>query len=121
MTDANGIRVWIDGSFIKSKNEPNNIDGYWQYDADFDADNLDPVFIDIYGLRSAVKAKYGVDFLISDLLISDLTNYSSSGVAGLFQSTDGTPNLNDSSYVVLQLISGDKGKSRIQYLSIKKR
>lgn len=71
MTDANGIRVWIDGSFINSKEEPNNIDGCWQYDADVDVDKLDSVFMDIYAPIAAVKAKYRVDFLISGLLISD--------------------------------------------------
>lgn len=68
---ANVKGVWIDGSFITSKDDPNDIDGCWQSDKDVDADKLDPVFLDMNPPREAMKRKYGVDFLISGVLISD--------------------------------------------------
>ncbi len=71
LTKANVKRVWIDGSFVTSKDDPNDIDGCWQADKGVDASKLDPVFLDMYPPREAMKKKYGVDFLISGVLISD--------------------------------------------------
>ena len=71
LTKANVKKVWIDGSFVTSKDDPNDIDGCWQYDKDVNADKLDPVFLDMYPPREAMKIKYGVDFLISGVLTSD--------------------------------------------------
>jgi hypothetical protein len=69
LTKANVKRVWIDGSFVTSKDNPNDIDGCWQADKDVDVNELDPVFLDMYPPREAMKKKYGVDFLISGVLI----------------------------------------------------
>ena len=63
--------MWIDGSFVTSKDDPKDIDGCWQYNRDVDVDKLDYVFIDMHPPREAMKKKYGVDFLISGVLISD--------------------------------------------------
>lgn len=52
---ANVKRVWTDGSFITSKEDPNDIDGCWQSDNDVDADKLDPVFLDMNPPRAAMK------------------------------------------------------------------
>jgi hypothetical protein len=71
LTQANVKRVWIDGSFVTNKDDPNDIDGYWESDKDVDADKIDPVFLDMYPPRKAMKEKYGVDFLISGVLIAD--------------------------------------------------
>ena len=71
LTKANVKKVYIDGSFVTSKDEPNDIDGCWQYEKNVDADNLDPVFLDMHPPREAMREKYGVDFLISGVLISD--------------------------------------------------
>ena len=71
LTKANVKKVWIDGSFVTSKDDPNDIDGCWQYDKDVNADKLDPVFLDMYPPREAMQIKYGVDFLVSGVLISD--------------------------------------------------
>ena len=71
LTKANVKKVWIDGSFVTSKDDPNDIDGCWQYEKGVDADKLDPVFLDMHPPREAMKKKYGVDFLISGVLISD--------------------------------------------------
>jgi hypothetical protein len=71
LTKANVKKVWIDGSFVTSKNDPNDIDGCWQADKDVDADKLDPVFLDMNPPREAMKKKYGVDFLIAGVPIAD--------------------------------------------------
>lgn len=71
LTKANVKKVWIDGSFITSKDDPNDIDGCWQADAGVDADKLDSVFLDMVPPREAMKKKYGVDFLISGVPVSD--------------------------------------------------
>jgi hypothetical protein len=71
LSQANVKRVWIDGSFVTNKDAPNDIDGCWESDKDVDADKIDPVFLDMYPPRKAMKEKYGVDFLISGVLIAD--------------------------------------------------
>lgn len=63
---AAGVRrVWIDGSFVTSKDEPNDVDGCWEYHEGIDETKLDEVFLDLAPPREAMKQKYGVDFLIS--------------------------------------------------------
>ena len=58
-------RIWIDGSFITDKEEPNDIDGCWEYKIDVDRDILDPVFL---GTRNEMKDKYGLDFFIASII-----------------------------------------------------
>ncbi|KAB8040849.1 hypothetical protein GCL60_02670 [Silvanigrella paludirubra] len=53
-------RIWIDGSFVTSKFEPNDIDGCWRYDEKVNLDILDPVFLQ--KSRFPMKAKYGLEF-----------------------------------------------------------
>jgi hypothetical protein len=64
-------KVWVNGSFITNKEKPNDIDGCWEYSQSMDVDKLDPVFLDMYPPREAMKKKYGVDFLISGAHLSD--------------------------------------------------
>lgn len=52
-------RLWIDGSFVTDKENPSDIDGVWETNAQVDLDVLDPVFL---GNRGAMKDKYGLDF-----------------------------------------------------------
>src|SRR5688572_12191635 len=35
-------KIWVNGSFVTSKEEPNDIDGCWEYTDDVDLDKLDP-------------------------------------------------------------------------------
>jgi len=58
-------RVWVDGSFVTDTEEPNDIDGCWEYDPSVDVDKLDEVFLDLHPPREAMMRKYGVVFLIS--------------------------------------------------------
>ncbi|MBT6457910.1 MAG: hypothetical protein HOK37_20515 [Gammaproteobacteria bacterium] len=64
--ELSGVRaLWIDGSFITDKEEPNDIDGCWEYSLDVDVKKLDPLFL---GSREAMKKKYGLDFFIANIV-----------------------------------------------------
>ena len=61
-----GVRtLWINGSFITDKEEPNDIDGCWEYTPIVDSEKLDPVFL---GTREGMKDKYGLDFFIANII-----------------------------------------------------
>ena len=69
-----GVRyVWIGGSFVTSKGEPNDVDGCWEYERRVVVDKLDPVFLDVDPPREAMRRKYGVDFLILGTPLVDRT------------------------------------------------
>lgn len=57
--------LWIDGSFITDKEEPNDIDGCWEYTPTVSIEKLDPCFL---GSREAMKRKYGLDFFIANII-----------------------------------------------------
>lgn len=61
-----GIRtIWLDGSFVTGKKEPNDIDGCWEYNNLVDINVLDPIFL---GDRVGMKEKYGLDFFIANIV-----------------------------------------------------
>lgn len=57
--------LWVDGSFITDKENPNDIDGCWEYIPSVNIKILDPVFI---GTRKEIKEKYGLDFFIANFI-----------------------------------------------------
>ena len=58
---AAGVQtIWINGSFVTSKKEPNDVDGCWEYTEKVNIDRLDPVFLP--ESRLPMKEKYGVEF-----------------------------------------------------------
>jgi len=59
-------RIWIDGSFVTNKKEPNNIDGCWEYSSLVDTSKLDQVFLS--RTRADAKQKYGLDFFVSQII-----------------------------------------------------
>ena len=64
--EAAGVKtIWIDGSFVTSKKEPNDIDGCWEYTPSVDINMLDPIFL---GGRAEMKKKYGLDFFIANYI-----------------------------------------------------
>lgn len=66
--EASGINtIWINGSFITDKNEPNDIDGCWEYHSGVDLKKLDPVFFSRTG-REEMRSKYGLDFFIANIV-----------------------------------------------------
>lgn len=54
-------RIYIDGSFVTSKHQPNDIDVCWDING-VDPDKLDPVFFDFDDDRAAQKARLGAEF-----------------------------------------------------------
>jgi hypothetical protein len=58
-------RVFIDGSFVTTKADPNDIDGCWEWTEDVHLDFLDPVLLDFAQARRAMRDKYGVDFFLA--------------------------------------------------------
>src|SRR5215813_4437629 len=58
-------RVFIDGSFVTTKIDPNDIDGCWEWTAEVHLDLLDPVLLDFTQARQAMRDKYGVDFFLA--------------------------------------------------------
>ncbi len=65
LSEAGVKSIWIDGSFITDKREPNDIDGCWEYTNSVNISKLDPVFL---GSREDAKKKYGLDFFISNIV-----------------------------------------------------
>lgn len=64
-------KIWVDGSFVTHKAEPNDIDGCWEPNQAIDEDTLDPVFLVTMAPRLAMKRKYGVDFMIAGTRLFD--------------------------------------------------
>jgi hypothetical protein len=58
-------RVYVDGSFVTSKEVPVDFDGCWDH-AGVDFDALDPVLLDFDGHREAQKAKFGGEMFVVD-------------------------------------------------------
>ena len=63
---AGVLRVFIDGSFVTGKTEPNDVDGCWEWHEDVDLNRLDAVFLDFSHQRQSMREKYGVDFFIAN-------------------------------------------------------
>lgn len=62
--EAAGVNtIWVNGSFVTNKKEPNDIDGCWEYNSAVDINILDPIFL---GSRNEMKKKYGLDFFIAN-------------------------------------------------------
>lgn len=54
--------VYIDGSFVTKKIEPNDFDACWHICEEMKWDKLDPVFCDFSNGRLAQKVKFGGEF-----------------------------------------------------------
>jgi hypothetical protein len=53
--------VYLDGSFVTEKAQPNDFDACWDL-ADVDPDKLDPVFLDFDNSRATQKARFLGEF-----------------------------------------------------------
>ena len=56
--------IWVNGSFITTKENPNDIDGCWAYNDAVDIQTLSDDFLSM-DARQIVKNKYGLDFFIA--------------------------------------------------------
>jgi hypothetical protein len=60
-------RIFINGSFVTSKEQPNDFDALWDIDG-VDPEKLDPVFLDFSERRAAQKAKYFGEFFPAQMV-----------------------------------------------------
>jgi hypothetical protein len=58
--------VYIDGSFVTAKPQPNDFYACWAIEG-VDPDRLDPVFLDFANSRAGQKARFGGEFFPADL------------------------------------------------------
>ena len=66
LKEAGCRTLYLDGSFVTSKNHPGDFDGCWDPDG-VDAAKLDPVLLDFTNRRAAQKRKYHGELFISSL------------------------------------------------------
>ena len=66
LKDAGCRTLYLDGSFVTSKNHPGDFDGCWDPDG-VDAAKVDPVLLDFTNGRAAQKRKYHGEMFISSL------------------------------------------------------
>jgi hypothetical protein len=57
LSDAGCSRVWLNGSFVTSKEEPGDFDAVWDYNG-VDEALVDPIFFDLSVGRYAQKARF---------------------------------------------------------------
>jgi hypothetical protein len=58
-------RVWINGSFVADKPEPNDYDGCWWWEEDMDLAALDPALLEFQWPRTTQKARYGGELFVA--------------------------------------------------------
>ncbi len=62
-----GCRIaYIDGSFVTTRDQPNDFDACWSIEG-VDPARLDPVFLDFADSRARQKARFGGEFFPADL------------------------------------------------------
>lgn len=67
LRDAGGQRVFVGGSFVTAKSEPNDVDVAWDMGS-VDAEALDPIFFDFEDERAAQKRRFGAEFFPAQLV-----------------------------------------------------
>jgi hypothetical protein len=65
LKDSGCRRVYIDGSFVTTKEQPGDFDGCWEIDG-VDPDKLDPVLLEFANRRAAQKAKYRGELFLAN-------------------------------------------------------
>ncbi len=66
LSQAGCQTIWINGSFVSDKANPNDYDACWD-SSQVDPDLLEPVLLDFRHPRSAMKRKYRGGLFIADL------------------------------------------------------
>jgi hypothetical protein len=61
LASARCRQVWLNGSFVTSKDEPADFDACWDLES-VDLDRVDPVLMDLSAGRRAQKARFGGEF-----------------------------------------------------------
>lgn len=60
-------RIFVNGSFVTSKKQPNDFDALWDVEG-VDPEKLDPVFLDFSERRAAQKRKYFGEFFPAQMI-----------------------------------------------------
>ena len=60
-------RIFVNGSFVTSKEQPNDFDALWDIDG-VDPEKLDPVFLDFSERRAVQKGKYFGEFFPAQMV-----------------------------------------------------
>lgn len=60
-------RIFVNGSFVTSKQQPNDFDALWDIDG-VDPEKLDPVLLDFSKRRAAQKGKYFGEFFPAQMV-----------------------------------------------------
>lgn len=66
LAKAGIIKIYVNGSFITTEGNPQDIDGCWDISNLINEKVLDPVFLDFSNNRKKMKEKYCVDFFIAN-------------------------------------------------------
>jgi hypothetical protein len=66
LRDAGCAVVYVDGSFITTKEMPGDFDACWDVEG-VDPERLDPVFLDFSDSRAAQKRRFGGEFFPAQL------------------------------------------------------
>ena len=89
--DAGYQRVFVGGSFVTAKSEPNDVDVAWDTGR-VDADSLAPIFFDFEDERAAQKRRFGAAFSRRNFLKGSRVNrFSVTGVSEVLLSREGYP------------------------------
>jgi hypothetical protein len=67
LSTAGCRRVWLNGSFVTSKDKPADFDACWATDG-VDLDRLDQVLLDLSARRRAQKAGFGGEFFFPNVV-----------------------------------------------------
>jgi hypothetical protein len=67
LRDAGCARVFVGGSFVTAKSEPNDVDVAWDVEG-VDADAVDSIFFDFENERAAQKRRFGAEFFPAQLV-----------------------------------------------------
>ena len=67
LRDAGCARVFVGGSFVTAKSEPNDVDVAWDVEG-VDADAMDAIFFDFENERAAQKRRFGAEFFPAQLV-----------------------------------------------------
>jgi uncharacterized protein DUF6932 len=69
LRDAGCPWVLLDGSFVTSKPDPNDVDGCWHDELAMDMNRLDPCFLlRTRADRASLRVRYGMDFFPASLI-----------------------------------------------------
>lgn len=74
LSGAGCTDIYLDGSFVSSKESPGDFDGCWSF-VGVDLSKVDPVLLQFANSRQAQKAKYGGEMFLCDPIIPGMQSF----------------------------------------------